>query len=392
MRPGITIQHARERPPESDVVRSDITGIIGIIPRFKWPQGATRGDFIELPCSTWREVADSPIRKLVDVVTMRAVYQFFVNGGEQCRIIAVCVNSERDLTVDNPFESVFSPLLDRLRAEEDIGLLAIPVMSYLPYTVDRMGVPTMPTAPTIKLFLEHCREMNNRFLILDTPKDLHEEPLMHWVQKLRKDNEHTASYGALYYPWLKNGDDEFPPSGSIAGVYARTEREHQPFGVRWPPANTVIRGVTHPAFELKWRESDALIAAHINPILTQPTRGVVVWGARTLSADPRWLHVNSRRITSMIAEQLRRDSEWVVFEHQRPELWEIVTRTVRARLDTVWAAGLLTGDRAGLDYTVQCDAELNPPEVRNAGQINVQVMIRPISTAEFIVVELRLGN
>jgi phage tail sheath protein FI len=149
--------------------------------------------------------------------------------------------------------------------------------------------------------------------------------------------------------------------------------------------------VTHPAVPIRWRESDVLLDRHINPILTQPSRGVVIWGARTLSRDPKWMHINSRRIVSMISEQLRRDSEWVVFEHQRPELWEIVKRQVRSRLDLLWGAGLLTGEKAGLEYEVQCDAQLNPPEVRDAGQVHVRVLIRPIQTAEFIVVELRLG-
>jgi len=58
----------------------------------------------------------------------------------------------------------------------------------------------------------------------------------------------------------------------------------------------------------------------------------------------------------------------------------------------MWGAGLLTGDKAGLEYDVKCDAEINPPEVRNSGQVHVRVQIRPISTAESIVVELRLGS
>jgi hypothetical protein len=132
--------------------------------------------------------------------------------------------------------------------------------------------------------------------------------------------------------------------------------------------------------------------ANINLILTQPTRGVVVWGARTLSKEPQWLYINSRRIVSLVCEQLRRDSQWVVFENQRPELWEIIKRQLRARMDQLWSAGLLTGDQSGLGYLIKCDEETNPPEIRDAGQVHVQVYVRPISTAEFIVLELRLGS
>ena len=132
MRPGITIQHARERSPIGEYVRSDITGLIGIIPKTRWPRGAVKGDFVELPLQSWADLAESPVRKYLDPVTVRAVHHFFVNGGEECRLIGVCVESEADLMTDNPFETTFHAILDRLRQEEDIGLLALPILAYLP--------------------------------------------------------------------------------------------------------------------------------------------------------------------------------------------------------------------------------------------------------------------
>lgn len=392
MRPGILIQHARESRPESDVVRGDVIGFIGVVPRARWPRGASQGDFVDQPLASWEEFEGAGIRLLVDPITARAAQLFFQNGGDRCHLIALCIESEQDLMADNPFELTFQSLLEYLRGEENLGLLAMPVLGYLPFTVDRLGRPTVPADATWKVLLDHCREMNHRFLIVDPPRELHDEPLIAWVRSLRTLAGESASYGAVYYPWLMNGDETFPPSGPVSGLYARVELGNEPFGIRWPPANQVIGGVTHPAIDVKWRESDRLIEEHVNPILTQPARGVVVWGARTLSKDPRWIYINSRRIASAIAEQLRRDSEWVVFEHQRPELWYIVERRVRVRLDQMWGAGLLTGDKAGFEYEVLCDEEINPPEVRDAGQVNVWVKIRPISTAEFIVVELRLGS
>lgn len=391
MRPGLTIQHARDGRRDTGLVRSDVTGFIGAIPKARWPEGASHGDFIDQPLGAWTDFTDAPISGLVDPVTARCVHAFFRNGGDRCHVIGVCLTSERDLMSETPFELTFQSLLDYLRGEENIGLLAIPVLAYLPIDIQRTGRVTVAAEPTIRMFLDHCREMNNRFLIVDAPMDLHDAPLIRWVGELRDRAIASGSYGALYYPWLMNGDDTFPPSGAVAGLFARMEIENAPFGVKWPPANQVLRGVTHPSVPVRWRESDHLVDAHINPILSQPSRGVVVWGARTLSKDPQWLHINTRRIASVVAEQLRRDAQWVVFEQQRPELWEIVARMVRSRLDRMWGAGLLTGDKAGLEYEVQCDAELNPPEVRNRGEVHVRVHIRPISTAESIVVELRLG-
>lgn len=390
MRPGIIIQHAREVTRDTALVRSDVAGFIGVVPKARWPANAVPGDFLEMQLTSWSDLLANPARHFFDPATRRAVRSFFENGGVTAKLFGVCIESEQDLMAEDPFGGVFASLFDRLRGEEDVGLLSIPVLAYLPVEI-RAGKATVAAQPIMEMMLLHCHEMNNRFAVFDTPRDLHDEPLRRWVAEFREKMAPHASFGAIYYPWLMSGDELFPPSGSVAGVFARVDHEHAPFGVRWPPANETLRGVTHPAVPLRWAEAGDYNELGINPILSQPSRGVVIWGARTLSTDPRWLHINSRRIVSFVAEQLRRDAEWVVFEHQRPELWEIVRRMVTNRLDQLWGAGLLTGDRAGSDYLVRCDRELNPPEERDAGRINVLVHLRPITTAEHIVVELRLG-
>ena len=393
MRPGILVQHSHERSGESKIVRSDVCGFIGVVPEERWPRGAVVGDFLEMALRSYADLSKSEARHFFDPITRRAVKSFFENGGKDCILFGLCIESEEDLMVDDPFEGCFFALLDRLRAEEDLGLLAMPFLATLPIDYDpRTLQATVRCQPLIELLLAHCEEMTHRFLILDPPRDLHDRALTRWVTKFRAENAAIASYGAIYYPWLNNGDETFPPSGAVAGVYARLEDRHKPFGVRWPPANEPLEGVTHPAFELRWAEAGDLTEFGINPILIQPTRGVVIWGARTLSTNPQWLFINTRRIVSYISEQLKRDASWVVFENQRPELWEIVSRMVRSRLDELYGAGLLTGDEANSGYLVQCDRSLNPPEVVNAGQVNIRVLLQPVSTAERIVVDLRLGG
>jgi len=390
VRPGIIVQHATENFRESSIVRSDVLGIIGVVGRDRWPKGLARGDFLEIRLSSAEEMERHPAQKLFDASARRAVRSFFENGGRLCHVFGVLIESEKDLQVPDPFEHLLAPLIDRLRGEEDIALLSMPCLSYLPLAFEgRRAIVT--GEPIWELLLKHCHEMNNRFLILDPPRELHDQMLLDWVERFRTKHRSVASFGAIYYPWICDGDEEFPPSGAVAGIYARVENEHQPFGVKWPPANELLRGVTHPSVELRWAEGGELTQGGINPILVQPARGLVVWGARTLSKDPNWIHINSRRIVSFICEQVRRDSEWAVFENQTPELWSTITRIVRGRLDQLWSSGLLTGEVAGQEYLVQCDGQTNPPALRDAGQVNVMIRLRPISTTEFIVVELRLG-
>jgi hypothetical protein len=60
-------------------------------------------------------------------------------------------------------------------------------------------------------------------------------------------------------------------------------------------------------------------------------------------------------------------------------------------LDQMWSCGLLTGQGAGDEYSVQCDGSTNTPDVVNRGVVNIRVWLQPISTTEKIVVELSLG-
>jgi phage tail sheath protein FI len=126
--------------------------------------------------------------------------------------------------------------------------------------------------------------------------------------------------------------------------------------------------------------------------VVQPGRGVVAWGARTLSADPAWIYINSRRIVGLIAEQLRRDNEWAVFETNDRELWKVLERDVTVRLREFWEAGLIAGTRALPEFSVRCDDETNPLELRDAGGLSVAVALRAVGTTESILVDLRIGG
>ena len=391
--PGIVIQHARLPDRNIGLVRGDIAGIIGFIPKERWPEGAVAGDFVELLLRREGDLWDHPDRGLFDPASRRAVRGFFANGGDTAHLFGVCVRSEEDLKAPSGELGVLGPLLYRLRSEEDIALLAVPAAAYMRCELSpRDGTVRADSEVLYDELLAHCREMTNRFLVMDAPRGLHGDPLLRWVASIRSRQPENRSFGALYYPWLLQGDDMFPPSGVMLGAYARTELAHRPFGVGWPPANLALSGVTHTEFEIDWAEASMLAEQHINPIVVQPGRGVVVFGARTLSRDPSFVHINSRRIVNLVGEQLRRDSEWAVFETNNPHLWDVLERDVRVRLGEFSAAGLLSGGTSGEDYRVVCNAENNPVHLRAQGQVSVLVHLRPVGTTEQILIDLRLGG
>ncbi len=389
---GVSIQHAKALANEDREVRTDHLGFIGVVLPGRWPDGAHAGDFIELTVDSLEGFESHPTRPFFDNGTRLAVQAFFTNGGAIATLFGLCVHDAGDLRDGARFEAVFAGLRRRLEDDEEIALLNMPPLAWLRAGYHRGARLYVEAHTAVTALLLHCQSMNNRFLLIDSPRNLDEAGVAGWVEMLRAERDINESYGALYYPWLANGDLVMPPAGAVAGVFARTDLENAPFGVRVAPANQPVRGVTHQSVAVPWRAGRQLLAAGINPILEQPGRGLVLWGARTLSQDPKWNQVSARRIVSFITERVRRDAEWILFEQMRPELWETLARMVRARLDGFWSAGLLTGTSAGSEYLVQCDEELNPPAVRDAGQIHFKVLLRPVSTTEFIEVELQLGD
>lgn len=388
---GIAIQHVKDVSQEDREVRSDVTAFVGVVIPGKWPKNARAGDFIELQVDSAAGFTAHPTQPFFDAATRAAVEAFYLNGGRRCVVFGLCIEGEADLVEPARLAAVTTGLLERLREEEEPALLVVPPLAYLPVS-GRGPSLRVGAHAAVRLFLRHCQEMSHRFLILDAPRHTSEDLLVEWVVQLRRDREIDTSYGALYYPWVQRGDAVVAPSGAVAGTFARVEAENKPFGVRVSPANVALRGFTHPQVPVSFRDAAVLVDAGINAIVEQPGRGMLAWGARTMSSDLRWRQITSRRIVSLVTERVRRDAEWIVFEHQRPELWQTVVRMVRSRLDAFWNAGLLTGESAGSEYLVQCDEELNPPAVRDAGQVHFKVLLRPVSTTEFIEIELSLGS
>jgi hypothetical protein len=392
MRPGITIQHGSLANRSQGLVRCDVGGVIGFLTRERWPEDASAGDFIEIVLRRWEELDDHPQRVLFDPRSRRAVRSFFENGGDQLHLFAVCIDSEDELKHRTGDDGPLAPLLHRLRAEDDISLLTVPSAAYMRCEVLRNGKVRCDADALYDELLAHCRQMTNRFLVIDAPSGLHGDVLTRWFEGFRSREPENRSFGAVYYPWLRRGDELFPPSGSVMGVIARTELERGTFGIAWPPANVPISGVTHTEVEMDWGEAGLISDAGINPIVVQPGRGVIIWGARTMSTDPAWRFINSRRIVSMISEQLRRDNEWAVFEVNDTSLWKVIERDVKVRLEQFWEAGLIAGTRSLAEFSVECSEVTNPVEYRDSGMLNVQVALRPVGTTERILIDLRLGG
>jgi phage tail sheath protein FI len=202
-----------------------------------------------------------------------------------------------------------------------------------------------------------------------------------------------TSYAALYYPWLRVPDPlrlegglrTVPPSGSVAGIYARVDRR---VGVHRPPANEPLEGVKALAVD-----TDDIAHGHLNERGVNVIRvfngvGIRVAGARTLSSESEFRYVNVRRLLLMIEEAIDEGTQWTVFEPNGLEAWIEVDRVVRVFLDSLWRRGMLDGATPDEAYLVRCDETTNPPEARDEGRLECVVGVQPPWPAEFVVVRI----
>jgi uncharacterized protein len=229
--------------------------------------------------------------------------------------------------------------------------------------------------------------MGDRVAILDTPCNLSPQDAKRWREV---ETNYDSKYAALYYPWIKVAGDNgspimIPPSGHMAGVWARNDNER---GVHKAPANEVVRGVLEVETPITKGEQDTLNPIGVNCIRTFTGRGIRVWGARTLSSDPAWRYINVRRLFNYVEKSIENGTQWVVFEPNDPDLWHRVRRDVTAFLTGVWRDGMLFGLSPDQAFFVKCDEELNPPDVRDRGQLIVDIGIAPVKPAEFVIFRL----
>ncbi len=271
--------------------------------------------------------------------------------------------------------------LEGLEVAEDVTMVCCPdIMAlYQAGTLDREGVKAVQTA-----MIAHCERMGDRIAILDPLPDLGAQDAARWRQR---ETNYDSKFAALYYPWVKIAGPDgrpmaVPPCGHMAGIYARSDTER---GVHKAPANEVVRGALEPASQVTKGEQDLLNPIGVNCIRSFTGRGVRVWGARTLSSDAAWRYVNVRRLFNYVEKSIEQGTQWVVFEPNDADLWARVERDISAFLTGAWRDGMLFGTTPGQAFYVKCDEELNPPDVRDRGQLIVEIGLAPVKPAEFVV-------
>lgn len=249
--------------------------------------------------------------------------------------------------------------------------------------VSIMAVPGI-VDPNVQLMLvAHCENLASRFAVLDMPRD---------AKKVEDIIAHRdivdSNYSAMYHPWLEVFDPldkkniAIPPSGSVIGIYARSDNSR---GVHKAPANETVRACVGLDCQFNKGEQDILNPKGVNLIRTFPGQGIRVWGARTTSSDGSWKYVNVRRLFIFVEESIKANTNWAVFEPNDEVLWVRVKRTIDVFLTGLWRSGALAGSAPSEAFFVNVGRNTMSQDDIDNGRLICVIGIAPVKPAEFVI-------
>jgi len=304
-----------------------------------------------------------------------SVQQFFDNGGQ--RLYIARVTPQKEIMPDETdYQKAFS-LLDVI---QNVNIIAVPGMGSL---------------AVVNFGADYCERRGDCFFIgdmdlsVDTPAKAE-----HFVGGLHT----TSSYAAVYFPWLrvKNMNrtslaPQFtPPSGAVAGLYARTDDTH---GVWKPPAGkqATIKGAIELTATVSDSEQELLNPLGVNVIRVLPSREIVVWGARTLATQTRaeFRYVSVRRTAIFLKQSIAKGIQWAAFEPNDANLWRQLRLSIKIFMYTQFREGVFAGETEDQAFFIKCDQETTTQADIDQGIVNIQVGFAPLKPAEFIILTFR---
>jgi uncharacterized protein len=208
-----------------------------------------------------------------------------------------------------------------------------------------------------------------------------------------------TDHAAVYYPWVKIPDPlksgrlrTSAPSGTIAGVYARTDSNR---GVWKAPAgmDASLAGVQAVEYLLTDPENGTLNPLGVNCLRVFPVFGAVAWGSRTLrgadAMSSEYKQTPIRRLALYIEESLYRGTKWVVFEPNDEPLWAQIRLNLGAFMHDLFRHGAFQGTTPQQAYFVKCDKETTTQSDINLGVVNIVVGFAPLKPAEFVIIQIQ---
>jgi hypothetical protein len=257
-----------------------------------------------------------------------------------------------------------------------------------------VAVPGIVSQNVQNALITHCETLRYRFAILDpAPKSGNQPPGLNDIQNQR--NQYDTEYAAIYYPRVviydpsKNLNLPAPPSGHMAGIYARVDDQR---GVYKAPANELIAGITNLETLVNKADQEILNPEPVNINVLRDFRnsgnGLRVYGARVITSNTDWKYINIRRLFIFLERSIELGTQWAVFEPNDYRLWAKVTQSLSQFLTRVWRDGALMGQTADQAFFVKCDATTMTQDDIENGRLIAIVGVAPGYPAEFVIIRI----
>ena len=194
-----------------------------------------------------------------------------------------------------------------------------------------------------------------------------------------------SSYAVLDSGWKYQYDrynDKYryvPLNGDIAGLAARTDYIADPW---FSPAGYnrgVIKNVVKLAYSPSKTDRDTLYKKGVNPVVTFPGQGTLLFGDKTLQSRPSAFdRINVRRLFIVLEKAISTASKFQLFEFNDPFTRGQFRNLVEPFLRDV------QGRRGITDFKVVCDETNNPASVIDGNQFVADIYIKPARSINFI--------
>jgi len=373
------------------------------------PSNQVDGDFTLIVKNSEGALLESWVNLSMDVTSD----QYFLK-----LINAEIVGSQYVVTTDlaspepppdnRPLNIVDAPLLgglDGLIGLVDVDFIGDVVSQTGLFALDRqefvtlLSIPGRSSSGVQNAIVTYAEDRESIFAILDPPTNTTAVGMLTYINTTTSLNGLTER-AAIYWPRIKivnpntnlYGTDErivIPPSGHIAGVFARTDN-FTIGGIYIPPAG-VERGIIFGAAELEVEEvkdevkRDLVYPNRINPITTLNGVPIHIDGTHTLKANGNFPSVSERRGVIFIEQTIKAALQFVRHSNNDARLRQTVARTVTAFLIDQMNVGAFRTRDPATAFFVDFGEGINTIQVQRAGQLKGRIGLATQTPIDWVI-------
>ncbi len=170
-----------------------------------------------------------------------------------------------------------------------------------------------------------------------------------------------------------------PLNGDIAGLCARTDNVADPFFSPAGFSRGQIRGAVKLAFDPNQTQRDELYKARVNPVVTFPGQGTVLFGDKTAQSKPSAFdRINVRRLFLVLEKAISTAAKFQLFEFN-----DEFTRAQFRNLTEPFLRDI-QGRRGITDFSVVCDETNNTGEIIDRNEFVADIFVKPNRSINFI--------